>query len=141
MLKSAKAYAPAARIDGVMLQPQLAAIGEVLIGLRRDPSVGPVITVGMGGTATEIYRDIVLHIAPVSPMEAMAMFDSVRGFAMLRGFRGKPRGDLAALAKAVSRLSQLCGDGRISEAEINPVLVMPERHGVVAVDGLVVLAE
>ena len=69
----------------------------------------------------------------------MAMFDEVRGFAMLRGFRGKPRGDLAALANAVSRLSQLCADGRIAEAEINPVLVMPEGQGVVAVDGLIVL--
>lgn len=140
MVTSAKAYAPLARIDGVMLQPQLAAVGEVLIGLRRDPSVGPVITVGMGGTATEIYRDIALRIAPVSPLEALAMFDNVRGFALLRGFRGKPRGDLAALAEAVSRLSQLCADSRIAEAEINPVLVMSEGHGVVAVDGLVVLA-
>ena len=140
MLKSARAYAPKAKIEGVMLQTQLTAVGEVLLGLRRDPSVGPVITVGMGGIATEIYRDISLRIAPVSPAEAAAMFDEVRGFAMLRGFRGKPRGDLAALANAVSRLSQLCADGRIAEAEINPILVMAEGEGVVAVDGLVINA-
>lgn len=140
MLKSAHAYAPKAKIEGVMLQTQLTAVGEVLLGLRRDPSVGPVITVGMGGIATEIYRDIALRIAPVSPAEAAAMFDEIRGFAMLRGFRGKPRGDLAALANAVSRLSQLCADGRIAEAEINPVLVMAEGEGVVAVDGLVINA-
>lgn len=140
MLVSAKAYAPKAKVDAVMLQPQLVAVGEVLIGLRRDPSVGPVITVGMGGTAAEIHRDVALRIAPVSPAEAMAMFDEVRGFALLRGFRGKPCGDLAALAEAVSRLSQLCADDRIAEAEINPVLVMTEGHGIVAVDGLVVLA-
>jgi acyl-CoA synthetase (NDP forming) len=141
MLKSAHAYAPKAKIEGVMLQPQLTAVGEVLLGLRRDPSVGPVITVGMGGIATEIYRDIALRIAPVSPDEAMAMFEEVRGFAMLRGFRGKPRGDLTALANAVSRLSQLCAHGCVAEAEINPVLVMPEGQGVVAVDGLIVLGK
>lgn len=140
MLGSAKAYAPNAKIEGVMLQPQLPAVGEVLVGLRRDAAVGPVITVGMGGIAAEIYRDIALRIAPVSPDEAMAMFEEIRGFALLRGFRGRPRGDLAALAEAVSRLSQLCADGRIAEAEINPVLVMSEGRGVVAVDGLVVLA-
>ena len=132
--------APNAKIEGVMLQPQLTAVGEVLVGLRRDAAVGPVITVGMGGIAAEIYRDIALRIAPVSPNEAMAMFEEIRGFALLRGFRGRPRGDLAALAEAVSRLSQLCADGRIAEAEINPVLVMSEGRGVVAVDGLVVLA-
>ncbi|HWK97057.1 MAG TPA: acetate--CoA ligase family protein [Pseudolabrys sp.] len=136
MLVSAKAYAPGARIDGVLLQQQLSAVGEVLVGLREDPSVGPVITVGMGGITTEIYRDIALRLAPVTPAEAAEMLDEVRGFAVLKGFRGRPRGDLAALAEAVSRLSQL--GGLLAEAEINPLLVMTEGHGVSAVDGLVV---
>ena len=138
MLASAKAYAPTARIDGVLLQEQLSAVGEALVGLRMDPSVGPIITVGMGGITTEIYRDIALRLAPVSPVEAADMLNDVRGFASLRGFRGRPRGDLVALAEAVSRLSQLCAGGMIAEAEINPLLVMTEGHGVVAVDGLVV---
>ena len=140
MLASAKAYAPAARIDGVVLQQQLSAVGEVLVGLRRDPSVGPVITVGMGGVTTEIYKDIALRLAPVSPAEAAEMLEEVRGFAILKGFRARPRGDLFALAEAVSRLSQLCASGFVAEAEINPLLVMAEGQGVSAVDGLVVCA-
>jgi len=139
MLSAANIYAPHARIDGVMLQPQIAAVGEVLVGLRRDASVGPIITVGMGGTATEIYRDVAVRIAPVSPSEAMTMFEDIRGFALLRGFRGKARGDLSALADAVSRLSQFCATELIADVEINPMLVMTQGNGVVAVDGLVVL--
>ncbi|MCK9920282.1 acetate--CoA ligase family protein [Microbacteriaceae bacterium K1510] len=139
MLSAAKIYAPHARIDGVMLQPQIAAVGEVLVGLRHDPLVGAIITVGMGGTAAEIYRDVAVRVAPVSPSEAMAMFEDIRGFALFRGFRGKAKGDLSALADAVSRLSQFCATELIADVEINPVLVMTEGNGVVAVDGLVVL--
>ncbi|MGE4167654.1 MAG: acetate--CoA ligase family protein [Xanthobacteraceae bacterium] len=140
MLASAKAYAPAARIEGIMIQRLLSAVGEALVGLRIDPSVGPVVTVGMGGVTTEIYKDIALRLAPVSPAEAAEMLLEVRGFAILSGFRGRRRGDLAALAEAVSRLSQLSAGGRVAEAEINPLLVMPEGEGVTAVDGLVVSA-
>jgi len=67
------------------------------------------------------------------------MFEDIRGFALLRGFRGKARGDLSALADAVSRLSQFCATELIADVEINPMLVMTQGNGVVAVDGLVVL--
>jgi hypothetical protein len=74
----------------------------------------------------------------VSPQEAVAMFDDVRGFAILRGFRGRPHGDLTALADVVSRFSQLCASDLVAEAEINPALVMTKGNGVVAVDGLMI---
>ena len=140
MLASAQVHAPDARIEGVLVQAQRPAIGEVLLDLRRDPSVGPILTIGMGGTATEIYRDVALRLAPVTPAEAAQMLQEVKGFALLNGFRGKPRGDLAALAGAAARFSELAADERIAEAEINPVLVMPEGQGVLAVDGLVVIS-
>jgi acyl-CoA synthetase (NDP forming) len=140
MLASARRYAPAAHIEGVLVQQQRPAVGEVLLGLRRDPSVGAVLTLGMGGVAAEVYRDIALRIAPITPAEAAEMFEDVKGFALLKGFRGKPRGDLAALATAAARFSELAADARIVEAEINPILVLPEGQGVVAVDGLLVMS-
>lgn len=139
MLASARAYAPAAHIEGVLIQQQHQAVGEVLLGLRRDPSIGPVVTIGMGGTVAEIYKDFAVRRAPISTAEATQMLDEVRGAAVLKGFRGKLRGDIAALAAAAARFSELAADPHIAEAEINPVLVLPEGRGVIAVDGLVVV--
>jgi hypothetical protein len=70
------------------------------------------------------------------------MIEEVKGLAVIRGYRGLPRGDTAALARAVSAFSALAQvDPRITEAEVNPVIVKPEGEGVVAVDGLLVLAD
>jgi len=93
------------------------------------------VLVGMGGVMTEIYRDYVLRIAPVSVEEGMEMIEQVKGFAAIRGFRNLPRGDVQALARAVSALSSLASVDAVEEAEVNPILVKAE--GIVAVDALV----
>jgi len=66
------------------------------------------------------------------------MIDEVKGLAVIRGYRGMPRGDLDALAKAVSAFSQLAFIDDVAEAEVNPLMVKREGEGVVAVDGLIV---
>jgi succinyl-CoA synthetase beta subunit len=68
------------------------------------------------------------------------MIAAVRGFAPIRGYRGLPRGDCEALAKAVQAISQLALLPWVQDAEINPLIVMPEGQGVMAVDGLVIAA-
>jgi acyl-CoA synthetase (NDP forming) len=120
--------------ENLLIQKMESGLGEVIVGFRRDPVVGPVVLVGAGGTLTELYRDFTLSMAPVSPEEAMRMIERVRGLAVLRGYRNLPRGDVQALAEAVSALSRLCFVGRILEAEINPLIV--KSRGVVAVDAL-----
>ena len=117
-------------------------LAEVILGYKRDPQVGPVVVLGVGGVLAEIYRDFALRLAPVSEAEAGRMIEEVKGLAVIRGYRGLPRGDTAALARAVSAFSQLAHlEPRVAEAEINPLIVKPEGEGVVAVDGLLVLAE
>jgi acyl-CoA synthetase (NDP forming) len=128
---------PDARLDGILVQPMTGGVAEVLAGYRLDPQVGPVVTVGMGGTLAEIYRDFALRLAPVSPAEASEMIAEVRGLAVLRGFRGRPAGDVAALADAIARVSLLARLPAVIEAEINPLIVKPAGGGVIAVDGLV----
>ena len=140
MTASARRHAPGCRIDGVLVQPMVAGLAEVLVGYRHDPLVGPIVTVGVGGRLAELYRDVSIRIAPVDATEAREMIDEVRGLAPIRGWRGLPAGDLDALAAAVvavSRLSRVAGQP-VAEAEINPLIVA--RDGVVAVDALVVLA-
>ncbi len=128
------------RLTRVLVQPMISGIGEVLIGYRVDPDVGPLIMVAMGGLFTEIYRDRSLRLAPVDMAAAHEMIAEVRGLATLKGYRGKPKGDLDALARAIVVLSRLADDPAISEAEINPLIVRAAGEGVVAVDAVVRLA-
>ncbi|HYG91762.1 MAG TPA: acetate--CoA ligase family protein [Azospirillum sp.] len=141
ILASVAAARPDARIDGIQVQAQETGLAEVLLGYRLDAQVGPTITVGLGGVLTELRREFVLRIAPVSRAEATDMIEEVAGLAILRGYRGLPRGDVAALADAVHRLSGLAlvESPRVLEAEVNPVLVRGEGQGVVALDGLLVV--
>ena len=128
---------PDAQIEGVLVQEMLDGLGEALIGLTRDPLVGPVVTVAAGGVMTEIYKDAVVRPAPVSIETAHEMIAEVKAFGLLRGYRGKPKGDLDALARAVVAVSQLADLERVNEAEINPILVRPEGEGVVLLDALI----
>jgi succinyl-CoA synthetase beta subunit len=99
--------------------------------------VGPLVMVAAGGIYTEIYRDRSLRLAPVDAGVATEMIAEVQGLKPLAGYRGKPAGDLAALAQAIGALSQLAADPSVAEAEINPVIVRPQGDGVVAVDAVV----
>ena len=142
MEKRVKAYAPQAKLDGFLVQKMERGLGEVILGFRRDPLVGPTVTVGLGGVLAEIYKDAATRLAPVDETEARQMIEEVKGLATLRGYRNLPKGDLAALARTVAAFSALAHkafDG-VAEAEINPLLVKRDGEGVVAVDGLVVLA-
>jgi acetate---CoA ligase (ADP-forming) len=127
-------------ITRVLVQPMISGVGEVLIGYRVDPDVGPLIMVAMGGVFTEIYRDRSLRLAPIDLATAHEMIAEVRGLATLKGFRGKPAGDLDALAQAIVALSRLAEDASVLEAEINPLIVRTAGDGVAAVDAVVRLA-
>ncbi len=134
-------YRKDARIAGFLLQKMERGLGEVLLGYRLDPLVGPTVVLGTGGILSEVYGDVAIRIAPVSKETARGMIDEVKGLAPLRGYRGLPQGDLDALADAIVALSNLARlpDRRVREAEINPLLVRKKGDGVVAVDGLVIL--
>ena len=129
------------QMDRVLVQPMIAGVGEALIGYRVDRDVGPLVMVAAGGVFTEIYRDRSLRLAPVDLETARDMIAEVRGLKVLAGYRGKPAGDLDALARAVVALSRLALDETVAEAEINPLIVRPSGQGVMAVDALVKLAE
>ncbi len=130
---------PDAKINGILVQRMERGLAEVILGFRHDPQVGPIVVLGVGGVLAEIYKDIAIRLAPVTIETARAMVEEVKGLATIRGYRGLPRGDCEALAKAVAAMSQLARlAGRvIAEAEINPLVVKREGDGVVAVDGLI----
>ncbi|HET9664646.1 MAG TPA: acetate--CoA ligase family protein [Burkholderiales bacterium] len=138
MLTRVRARHPTARIDGILVQRLEKGLAEVIVGYKRDPQVGPVVVLGMGGVLAEVYHDIALRLAPVGVEEAQRMIAEVKGLATIRGYRSMPPGDLAALAEAVSAFSHLAAIEKVKEAEINPLIVKRPGEGVIAVDGLII---
>ncbi|MET0182796.1 MAG: acetate--CoA ligase family protein [Caulobacterales bacterium] len=120
--------------ERVLVQSMTSGLGEALVGFKRDPDAGPIVLVAAGGVMAEIYKDRAVRLAPVTPEEAEEMIRDVKSFAALSGYRGKQAGDLKALARAISALSQLALTSDVIEAEINPLLV--KQDGVVAVDAV-----
>jgi acyl-CoA synthetase (NDP forming) len=142
ILQNVRLKHPQARVNGILVQRMEKGLAEVILGFRRDPQVGPVVMLGAGGVLAEVYRDFALRLAPVTEEEAARMIEEVKGLAVVRGYRNLPQGDTAALARAVSAFSMLAQvDSRITEAEVNPLIVKSEGEGVVAVDGVLVLAD
>ena len=137
--QSARNYAPDAKLEGIMVEPMVDALAEVLLGFRRDAEAGPVVVLGMGGILTEIYEDAAVRPAPVSKETAFEMIEEVKGLAVIRGYRNLAKGDCDALADAVISLSGLAvvENPQVAEAEINPLMVQCEGEGVIAVDALV----
>lgn len=133
--------APQARLDGILVQRMEDKLLELMLGYRDDALVGPIVMLGAGGIAAELRPDVSLRPAPVTRDDAMEMIDEVRSTALIRGFRGLPRGDVDALADAIVRFSRLAAFGgvHVLEAEINPLFVRAD--GAVGVDCVVRLAE
>ncbi|MBI1201829.1 MAG: CoA-binding protein [Rhodopseudomonas sp.] len=128
--------------EGFLVQELVAGGVELILGLKRDPQLGPAILLGAGGIAAELFKDTTLRLAPVSPGEARAMIDELKSAPLLKGYRGRPVADQAALVDAIVAFSTMAlalGD-RLVEAEINPLFVLPEGRGVVAADGVVIIA-
>lgn len=138
LLRRVRAHRPEARIRGVLVAPMVRPLAEAILGYRRDPQVGPVVMLGQGGVLAEVFADAVLRLAPVDEAEAMEMIGAVKGLAGVRGYRGLPRGDLAALARAIVAFSHLAHLPGIVQAEINPLAILPEGQGVAVLDALAV---
>ena len=136
---AAHAHAPDARLEGILVQPMVSGLAEVLVGYRRDPETGPVVVLGIGGVLAEVYGDATVRPAPVDTATAREMINEVRGLAPIRGYRNMPKGDLDALAGVVAAVSRLAAIERpcILEAEINPLCVAKAGAGVLAVDALI----
>ena len=128
-----------AQFDGILVSPMHTGLAEVILGYRRDPEVGPVVMLGVGGVLAEIRRSTAVRLAPVSLADAHAMIAEIPELRVLTGYRNLPLGDVGALAASVRALSLLALAPGVSEAEINPLIVKPD--GCVAVDGLLVKDE
>jgi acyl-CoA synthetase (NDP forming) len=138
IVANARAYAPQARILGVLLQPMIPAGVEVVVGARSDPLLGPLIVAGFGGVLVELLRDSAIELAPINAGEAMRMLRKLKGAALFDGFRGTPAVNLELLADLLVRVSEFAADqaGLVAELDINPVICT--ASALTAVDALIV---
>jgi len=135
-------HAAGGAVEGVLVSPMVAGAVETIVGVYRDPVFGPVVMFGLGGVFVEVMKDVAFRLAPFDEAEAAAMIRDTRGFALLDGARGRPKADVRALAKAlaaVSRFAAAAGDS-LDSLDINPLAVLPEGQGVLALDALIVPA-
>jgi acetyltransferase len=139
MLARVRAARPDAAIRGFTVQAMAAPGRELLVGAVRDPQFGPLVMVGLGGVFVEILRDTATRLAPLAAAEAARMLDELRAAPLLRGVRGEPPVDRAALVDAVTRFARLVADcPELAEIELNPLVARPD--GVVAIDARARLA-
>jgi succinyl-CoA synthetase beta subunit len=123
-----------------LIQEQVRPAAELFVGGRIDPDFGPLIAVGAGGILVELYHDVAVRLAPIDEDEAIEALHATRIAQLLSGFRGKPRGDIEAAARAVSIVSHFVAAfaEEISEVEINPLAVLAEGGGCSALDCVII---
>lgn len=141
LIERARRHAPAARVEGVLVAKQVKGAVEMAMGIVRDPVFGPVAMVGLGGIFIEVLKDVAFRRCPFGPGEAERMIRALKGFPLLDGARGRPRADVAALARALSALSAfaVAAGPRLASVDVNPVLVLPEGQGCFAADAVIEL--
>jgi acetyltransferase len=139
VVEAARKAVPQAIVEGVVVQKMVRGV-EVIVGVYKEPGLGPVVMFGLGGVFVEVLKDVSFRCPPFGLDAAYEMINEIRGKAVLQGVRGLPRADIAALANAIWRLSHLAldFDDEIDQLEVNPLIVLGEGQGVAAVDVLAV---
>jgi len=133
---------PEAEIKGYLVEKMAPEGLEVIVGMRRDPTFGPLMMFGLGGVFVELFRDVGFGIAPLTVENINDMIDQTKAGSLLRGYRGGAIYDVDAVVDAIGRLSQLALDFPIVlDLEINPLLVLPRGEGACVLDARIILSE
>jgi acyl-CoA synthetase (NDP forming) len=122
-------------LQGVLLQREVRGGIEALVGVTSDPTFGPLVVCGLGGTLVEVLRDVSFRLTPVSDVDGREMIAQLRSARLLDGYRGAPPGDRDAFVSVIQRVSALVDlIPELRELDLNPVKVLPPGKGAVVVD-------
>ena len=131
---------PEARIEGIQISKMIMDGEEVILGIKRDPSFGPVIMFGLGGLYVEVFKDVSFRIAPIDDAISDSMIKQTKSYKILKGIRGKAPRDITAVKECLIRLSQLALEcPQIKELDINPLIVLEETKGCYVADARIML--
>jgi acetyl coenzyme A synthetase (ADP forming)-like protein len=141
LIARASAIPTTAGVRGVLVQKMITGGQEVIVGIKRDPTFGPLVMFGLGGVYVEALADVSFRLAPLTTADAWDMIEEVRSAKLLEGLRGAAPADRTALVDLIVRVGRLAADHpEIAEVDLNPVLVLPEGRGLMPVDARVILA-
>jgi acetate---CoA ligase (ADP-forming) len=140
VLDNARRDCPSADIHGVLVQELVEDGVEFIIGMVYDEQFGPLITLGAGGVAVEVFNDAAVRLPPLSRDEICDMIANIKSAKQLHRFRGRPARDITALIDCTLRFAEFCvaADGRFAAIDLNPVIVRAEGLGVLIADALIV---
>ncbi|NIS63375.1 MAG: carboxylate--amine ligase [Proteobacteria bacterium] len=125
--------------EGLLVQEMVKGDREIVCGLTRDAQFGPCVMFGLGGILTELLRDVVFRIAPLTPRDAREMIKEIRARKIVEPFRGEAAVDINALAQILVALGEIgLQYDEVHEIDINPVKIQPNGKPV-SVDALVIL--
>jgi acetate---CoA ligase (ADP-forming) len=140
VLENARRARPDADIHGVLVQKMVGDGAEFILGMVYDEQFGPVVVLGAGGVAVELFKDVVCGLPPLSAEAIRDMIGRLKSATQLASFRGRPARDVAALVDCCVQFAAFCAatDGRFAAIDLNPVLVRAVGQGVCIVDALMV---
>ncbi|MDD3807115.1 MAG: acetate--CoA ligase family protein, partial [Candidatus Marinimicrobia bacterium] len=140
ILENVKKFNPTASVKGILIEKMILDGEEVILGLKRDKSFGPILMFGLGGIYVEIFKDVSFRIAPLTEHDAKAMIEETRASAILHGIRGRKPRDVEKIIECLLRLSQLAvNHPSIEEMDINPLIVQPKGMGAYVADVRIIL--
>jgi len=136
-------HAPAARVDGVLVQKMAPRGVELVVGVVNDATFGPIVMLGAGGVSVELFGDVVHYPAPFGPARAEALLRGLKSAPLFDGFRGAAPIDLAPAAALISLISHAAAAGRdiIAEMEFNPVILHSDGSGISVADAVVIFRD
>jgi acyl-CoA synthetase (NDP forming) len=139
IMRSCRAAVPTAKIDGVSVQGMAKPGIEVIMGMIKDPSFGPVIMFGLGGVFVEVLQDVAFRIVPIEKSDAEDMINEIKGKKLLDGYRGQEPADVTRLEQMLLKLSDFVDTTpEIEEIDMNPVFSY--KDGAVVVDARIILS-
>lgn len=141
IMHNCKAHKPDASIEGVEIVEQVKSGTEVIIGAMRDKIFGPIMMFGLGGIYVEVMKDVSFRALPLSRREVRTMIKEIRSYPLLLGVRGEVRKDIDGIVETIFKLGTIIRNcPRITDIEINPLMVYEEGQGVKTVDVRVLLS-
>lgn len=127
-----KKNCPGAKIDGVSVQYMARSGIEIIIGMLKDPQFGPVLMFGLGGILVEVLKDVSFRIVPLTRRDAREMIKEIKGYTLLKGYRGHEPADIAYLEDLLLKISDFCEKTpELKELDLNPVFAYKEGGAIV----------
>ena len=142
IMKNCKKHSPSAVIDGIEVTQMVSLGTEFIIGGRRDPAFGPVVMFGLGGVYVEVIKDVVFRALPINRQEAENMLVSIKSAKFLSGVRGQAPRDRNSIIDTIIKVATILNEcPKITDIEINPIVVYEEGKGLKAVDSRIMITK